>query len=835
MPLPGTTAKGDLELMKGRTLCKTACFVGSLSLLPLTSFAQLEEVVVTAQRRETNLQQTPISIQAFSAEALEMANLDTGADLGIMVPNLVANPAGGGVGAPQFYIRGLPGVGIYIDGIWQSSWGFLESNFAEVERVEVLRGPQGTLFGRNTNGGAINITSRAPADEFGVRMGFDVGEFNRRYATASVDLPLSDRLKTKWMLSSRKHDGFIRSLTVPRSLGNQDDQLFRFDMLWEPTDSLSLRFTANDEDKRGTDARIVRITDENNAQYIRYNVLAGNPEFLARARAVDPTFPESPFASLFPSNRFTPQTHMPGYPGGEVGKWQTKSDSPANGLQRDLRYYTLTLDWGITDNLSFKAIMSDWELLRQQDSDFDGSEFTFTTDRNRSLDNNQTLELHLTGTNFNGRLNWLAGLYSLDEDSKQRTYRWTMLDLPRESATGPGANRLHPDAQAYLQAWRATVGLPPTAPGIFGHLDQLNYVEGEQDAIFGEVTIGLTDKLDMTLGVRITDDSGRTLSMTPTDGFRPQLPGMEPLGDVFAGVLSEVRPRPDFGKNTTNKFALQYQLTDDIMLYGSFSEGFTETGVNYINIPTELSPGHCEAVPTPIPLDREEIQNREIGLRSDLANGQLRLNVTYFDASWDGMRVVALPIDPCTGLQAPNPYPTSEGLGDADGWEAELVIAPSAFDRWQFTLGLGFINTAYRDSGFFDPVTGSGTSPEGPFAYAPEKSASLNVQYDLPLRRGNLTFVGNYGWMDEYVRDAAHQRILIDEHGNYIMEPSYGVLNLRMMYEPSAANWSVSLWGSNLTDEQYVNGGFDARDVWGYDFALVGPSREVGASINVRF
>src|SRR5690606_31214298 len=177
----------------------------------------------------------------------------------------------------------------------------------------------------------------------------------------------------------------------------------------------------------------------------------------------------------------------------------------------------------------------------------------------------------------------------------------------------------------------------------------------------------------------------------------------------------------------------------------------------------------------------------------------------------------------------------SEGLGDPAGWEAELVIAPSAFERWQFTLGRGFIVTAFRDSGFFDRATGSGTSPEGPFAYAPEKSASLNVQYDLPLRRGNLTFVGNYGWMDEYVRDAAHQRILIDEHGNYIMEPSYGVLNLRMMYEPSAANWSVSLWGSNLTDEQYVNGGFDARDVWGYDFALVGPSREVGASINVRF
>src|SRR5688572_5623098 len=112
----------------------------SASLVPLRVYAQLEEIVVTAQRRETNLQSTPISIQAFSAEALELGGLETGADLGIMVPNLVANPSGAG-GGGVFVIRGVPGVGIYIDGIWQSTYGFLESNFAEVERVEVLRGP----------------------------------------------------------------------------------------------------------------------------------------------------------------------------------------------------------------------------------------------------------------------------------------------------------------------------------------------------------------------------------------------------------------------------------------------------------------------------------------------------------------------------------------------------------------------------------------------------------------------------------------------------------------------------------------------------------------------
>ena len=274
----------------------TAAVVGAL---PFAASAQLEEIVVTATRRETDLQSTALSIQAFTSEQLELSGLKRGQDLGIMVPNLVANPAGGGVGSPQFYIRGLPGVGIYIDGIWQSSWGFLESNFTEVERVEVLRGPQGTLFGRNTNGGAVNITSRAPADEFGARLGLEVGEFDRLFATASVDVPISDTFKTKFMVSSMESDGFLQSLSADRSLGDQDDEMFRVDLLWEPTDVFSLRVTANDEDKQGTEPRIIRITNEDNPQYVRYNVLAGNPEFLARARAVNPAFPASPFTSFF--------------------------------------------------------------------------------------------------------------------------------------------------------------------------------------------------------------------------------------------------------------------------------------------------------------------------------------------------------------------------------------------------------------------------------------------------------------------------------------------------------------------------------------------------------
>ena len=207
-----------LHRLRGRFLTVAAILVAA----PSGAFAQLEEIVVTAQRRATNMQQTPISIQAFTADDLELGGIEQGQDLGIMVPNVTLSGSTG-QGQGEFYVRGLPGVGIYIDGVWQGAFGFNQLNFVEIERIEVLRGPQGTLFGRNTNGGAINITTRQPADEFGARFDLDVGEFDRRDMTLAVDLPLTNTLSTKWMAASLENDGFLESVSVPRSFGDQDD------------------------------------------------------------------------------------------------------------------------------------------------------------------------------------------------------------------------------------------------------------------------------------------------------------------------------------------------------------------------------------------------------------------------------------------------------------------------------------------------------------------------------------------------------------------------------------------------------------------------------------
>ena len=329
---------------------RTVLPILALSLLPCGLDAQnraparaaLEEIVVTATRVETNLQETPMSIHAFSGEDLDLAGIDAGRDLGIMVPNVVINPGCCGEFATSTFIRGLPGVTTYVDGVNFYNVGFLQRSFVEIERVEVLRGPQGTLFGRNTNGGAVQILTRRPADEFGARLDVELGEFEQRALALAVDLPLTDRLTSKWTAARDQNGGFMESQTAPFTSGDFDNTVLRADFLWDPTSRVSVRFNVNQEDRDGSPARIVRISNAQNPVYIAYNVLAGNPDYLAQARAINPAFPDPP--SALPFDRFTPETHQQGYPGGQLGKWQTRSDTPGPTVI-DQQFATVTVNW----------------------------------------------------------------------------------------------------------------------------------------------------------------------------------------------------------------------------------------------------------------------------------------------------------------------------------------------------------------------------------------------------------------------------------------------------------------------------------------------------------
>ena len=538
-------------------------------------------------------------------------------------------------------------------------------------------------------------------------------------------------------------------------------------------------------------------------------------------RAIDPAFPDPPVQTV--ENAFGPLTHEPGYPGGQVGEWQTKSDGAEDGIRTDLSYYTLTANWRPSNYFNVEAILSTWELDRRQVVDFDGSNFIITTDDIRDKDENTTIEFHFTGEFMDGRANWLVGYYSLDQENTNRFYRWGLWDFAQPN-TGPADPPLNGAALGYVRSYGTTIGDPALAsyfPIVLITDDALTGNEDEDTAWFGEFTYAFNDKLEATLGIRITDDEGRAITYTPTGAFRTSDPKIAPSGNSFAGTVVSVAEDADLGSITTNKFAVTYKHTDDLMFYGSWGEGFTSgglTNVNNVGI---------------VRLNPEIVTTWEIGMRSDWMDGTLRFNATYFDSDWDGMRVVQLPPDPDNpGASLPFPYPTSDGKGEASGFEFDITYLP--MDNLRLNLGIGLLDTNYIQRGAFDGA--NGISPNSPFAYAADKSWTLGAVYDVPMPNGaNLSISGKYGWTGDYVRDAAYQRILVDESGNIITEPSYGILNARVTYTPQDGNWEVSAWGNNLTDEQYINGGFDTRNVWGYDFSVVGRSREYGLTVNMSF
>jgi iron complex outermembrane receptor protein len=197
-----------------------AAVVAELALGSQLARAQgnLEEIVVTATRREANLQDVPLSIVAITGDDLELRGMDSIESLSATVPNL--NIIGGlaGPGTTSFTVRGIPRVGTYIDGVWQvGTNGLLTRNLVELDRVEVLRGPQGTLYGRDSTGGAIRLVTKKPAQEFGAQISATLGTYDRTDVTASVDVPFTDKLLSKWTIASLKRDGYIDSLTEVRS------------------------------------------------------------------------------------------------------------------------------------------------------------------------------------------------------------------------------------------------------------------------------------------------------------------------------------------------------------------------------------------------------------------------------------------------------------------------------------------------------------------------------------------------------------------------------------------------------------------------------------------
>jgi iron complex outermembrane receptor protein len=762
----------------------------------------LEEILVTATRRSENLQQVPISIMALGSEDLEMQGIDSIERLQGTIPNLnVIGGTNGGTSEVGFSIRGIPRVGFYVDGIWQPyTSGLMDFNLEEIERIEVLRGPQGTLYGRDSTGGAVRVITSEPGAEFGGKGSIVLGTYDRRDANVRVDVPLSDTVRTRVSASQFNRDGYVHSVTLNKDLGQIDMTNLAADLVWEPTDKFTARFKYSDNESHPTDARISLWHIPNGAQKVGFQVGATGLYTLSG----------HPYDSVH---------EVAGYPGGLLGEWETAlgHSQPAT---IETNQASLDVTYDLTDSIALTSWTGYITFSQEQLIDWDNSPYTvvevFQNNKNRLF----SQEIQLSGAK--GRIDWVGGLYYWNQASAAHAPFWGFEEF--ENGTFDRNVALAtPQCQAVTTLTPCSVAFNVYG-GAIGNTEQFDRREEDGYAVFGEVGIELNDKLDLTVGARYHNQDRTVITLAPIPGVTspvPAEPGPFTSGDIWTG-----RPintdAVNFDKVTT-RVSLKRQFSDDVMGYVSYSEGFNAGGADPV---TTANNGRRL-----IQYDPETITTYEVGFRSDLVGGRVRLNASLFHTDWEDIQIRSNFVDPGIGVYAVTIITQNVAGADADGIEAELKWL--ATDSLEVNVNVGLLDTAYTSFllGADTPVH-SGDS----FAQAPHNTYSVGLQHRASLQGGStLTTRVDYSYVSgfqRYADPAYHPKAL--GLGDYFEAGDYGLVNARLQYTPPGARWEAALFGTNLTDERVINGGFYGS-IWELDWSTVDRPREVGVELKMSF
>jgi iron complex outermembrane receptor protein len=804
--------------------------------LTQTAWSQdaLEEIVVTATRRTTNVQDLPMAVTAISADALEVQNIENVLDLTGVVPNVLIYGGGGGISNGVITFRGIPNVGTYVDGVWQvSGSGLLQRQFVELDRVEVLRGPQGTLIGRDSTGGSIQIFTKAPAEEFGMSVQLGAGSFDRRDASVSVDIPLSENFKSKWTIADYEKDGYVTSVVTGDKTGDVKNDVLRGDLLWTPSERARVRLIISENESAALTARV--------QTFINPEVAYDNGWQVGIAEAHD-------IASLAAGGAgFNCRSTVAGCPGGALGKYESRSYAVPRDTQ-DLDQTTLHFDYDITDTIAFKYIYGNTEMNTTSYTDYAGAEFNFFTNHDLARTELDSHELQLTGGG--DRVQWLAGIYQWDQTVSTRGIEWSHSDWTY--AVDSGARQILDYADVLASAacqmtpadrgrvFPGNVWPQPCAaafPGFFGLLfNSTNGFDGsdrgtlaEQDglAYFGELRFQLTDAWDLTVGYRQHDQDNRNWNKNLAAGKLSGQTELRPieLNSTFASFDRALSAPLDQSSLTANSFdkatmrlATSYKLNDDVMVYFNYSEGFNSGGIaahedSLGRVVTQFQP--------------ETIENMEIGLRADFLDGRLRTNLTIYDTDWLDIQATRSVID--RGTNQPITEVTTDNAADgkASGIEVELTYA--ATERILVGLNLGTSDTKY-----FNIKPGAQITENTEFGGSPDRTTDAFFQYGMDLNGGgSLSFRAQANYWGRYWRSNIPS-FREDAYGGNTQSGDFWTTSARIVYTPADANYELSLWGNNLNNAYNINSGF-MDSIWQFDFAGVDAPREAGVTLKMRF
>ena len=605
----------------------------------------IEEVLVTARRREESLQTVPIAISAFGGEALQQRGVDSIQNLNAVAPNLSVM-GGGNSGESQatFRVRGMPGVSVYIDGVDQPTTdGLLTMGVVEVDRIEVLRGPQGTLFGNGSLGGAVSYVTRAPSDKYGARVQASLGSFNRKDFQLSLDVPLSDTFKTKITAASMQRDGFVKSTVVDRTYGDVNDALYRADFLWTPIDSVSVRYNVEKStvDRLGP-ARVVWEIGPMGAITIGGNTINTNPQVQAYTNATQ----NGNFVNGFTNINYNNANDTSGQPySTSLGKYDTRVNWQTHGVVVDSMRHTLDAAWEINDTFKVRGISGYKEITRSAQVDFDGAAEVVLLERdNRNRSYSFSQEVQLLGTHE--KVNWVLGGFYQYQNNLSRTITWGMpeftcdlwsaanrtgrnitlqdqigcynnraraLNRPAEQVSTASAVGALTAAQNTLRVQSAgqTTAALGVNPGVFTSMAANNNDSGtiskpSTKAVFGDLTWKATDKLNVSVGARYSkDESDGSIALVQGNGSWLTSRGtLLPDNDIpnyfgflqtsSGGLPLPAPTNPSEFSAFTKRLTLQYQWTPEIMTYVGYADGYQPGGSSSVSTTIlGVTPGAC--------------------------------------------------------------------------------------------------------------------------------------------------------------------------------------------------------------------------------------------------
>ncbi|AOR80493.1 TonB-dependent receptor [Novosphingobium resinovorum] len=730
------------------------------------------DIIVTARRVEERLQDVPIAISAVSGAALEQQGVRQITDLSATVPNLSIVGANADAQTLLVTIRGQNAansilttdnsVGMYIDGVNVPRTYGLRAGLVDIARVEVLRGPQGTLYGRNTTGGAISFITKDPDDKLGASIQATGGNYNLWGLTGILNVPITDGVGARFVAVRSQHDGYGKSANTGDDLMSDDSTYLRAKIKADTGGPLTAAATVDYQKNNagGLISKLTGITDAATSPAIRevaaevYGTTSPTADQLAAARNILQSYVKrAPFhdsysygSSIFAKNA------------GGVD-WSPASTSKTWSASLDLKF-------DLSDDLAIRSISGYRNVEKFTTTDFDGTPFIINSAQLETKDDFYSQELQVLGGD--SQFNYVGGLFYSYEDGTE------------------------------VQQSNSTYYISRSRTVFDGDVTSKSY------AAFGQANWKFAPGFSLTLGGRYTKEvrelvnRNRVVNAAGTITYVP--PALNDDG-------TPGRKYEESYKKFTWLASLDYKISDDVMVYAKSARGFRGGGQQQ----------RATSLAAATSFDPEVITEYELGLKSELLDRRLTLNLAgFYDNYTDVQRVLFIV----------TPYGAATALTNASkarilGFEGEATFKVTP----EFTLraSIGTFDAKYK--GYVDDNGVDHSDEDWP---APTTNYQLGANYVLPTGVGDLTLDANWSWQSAF--NTYPSAVKTDQ----VTQKAYGLLNGRIALALDDWNADISIFGRNILGKKYYNAGVSLEGL-GFNTLAAGDPRTVGVQVRFRF